>query len=81
MSSEFQPLISQKLLTDKKYLSHLHVGDGGMEDGGQGWKAMEDIGLDNVREDMAEDMGQDEGVREDSGEFFNHIVTKKITNK
>ena len=52
-----------------------------MEDGGEGWKAVEDAGLVDVREDTAEDMGWGEGVREDSGEFLNHIVNEKCTNK
>ena len=43
MSGEFQPSVSQKLLTNKQYLSHLHVGDGGVKDGGHGWKAADDI--------------------------------------
>ena len=57
------------------------MGDGGMEDGGKGWKAAEDTGLEDVQEDMVEDMGRDEGVRVDSGEFLNHIVSEKCTNK
>ena len=53
-----------------------------MEDGGQGWKVAEDAGLDDVREDTAEDMGLGEGVREDLGEFLIILFVKNVlTNK